>query len=127
VQHGAPHEVYVEPADAWVAGFLGHRNVLAGDELPSGLRQVLGPLPEAHAIVLPEEAVRLRGTTAAGVAVVVLRGHVREVHRPPARPGVRVEVDGGSLWMALPSHVPVLGGDIDIEVDRTTMRTLPMR
>jgi len=48
VQEGPPREVYARPRDAWTARFLGHKNVLEGDEARSlGLGEGTWLLPYA--------------------------------------------------------------------------------
>nr|NLI51044.1 ABC transporter ATP-binding protein [Propionibacterium sp.] len=69
-QVGTPAEVYAEPADAWVAGFVGEANLWPAEPAGPGLyRTPLGPVPAVGSggvLLLRPERVRLTVTDAAG-------------------------------------------------------------
>jgi len=58
-QIGTPRQVYREPANTFVASFVGHMNLLAGEALGGGLVRVGGTVAEMHALGVRAGAVRL--------------------------------------------------------------------
>ncbi len=87
VQHGAPDELYAEPADAWVASFVGDANLLparlagpaaATADTPLGQLPLRGPVPTAdggNVVLLRPEDVEL--TPVGGERTVRRRSSVR--------------------------------------------------
>ena len=125
VQAGSPASLYSNPADPWVAGFLGEANLLRSHISGTNAQTVLGPVPllaahvgAAEVLVRPEE-VRLALGGDAVVCSVEYYGHdtayqvalpsgdtirVREVATPRFRSGDRVAAAyGGPATVAYPS------------------------
>lgn len=130
-QIGTPREVYDQPANSYVADFLGVANLLPADaarfgtvvvngvELMADTRDVLG---ECTVLVRPER-VRVvevgRGAVRARVERVVFAGPVIHVH---LRVGDRelqavVANDGRAV-------VPVEGSEVDVAMPRDSIRVL---
>ena len=108
VQHGGPDEIYTQPADAWVAGFVGLANVLRGDVTEIGeVVTALGTTTvagqpvvrgKADVVIRPEQLVLggggAGGGAGGGVGGVVLR---REYHGHDAL-----------VWIELADGTPVV-------------------
>ncbi|NLT31604.1 MAG: ABC transporter ATP-binding protein [Propionibacterium sp.] len=92
-QIGTPTEIYQQPADEWVARFVGEANVLAvlDRPRPGQVRTVLGTLATersgSHVVIRPEQ-VRLTGERAE------IHGEVAELEYHGHDTTVRVLVDG---------------------------------
>ncbi len=119
VQHGPPPVVHGAPVDGWVAGFLGHRNVVRVGSLPQPLREVLDLPPGGDDLegLIAEDRLKVHpagGGTASAPGHVP--GTVVAVHRRPARPGVLIDVGGSVLWAPVPGWAVQVGGAVDLEV-----------
>ena len=130
-QIGTPREVYDQPANSYVADFLGVANLLPADaarfgtvvvngvELMADTRDVLG---ECTVLVRPER-VRVvevgRGAVRARVERVVFAGPVIHVHLRVGDRGLQAVVanDGRAV-------VPVEGGEVDVAMPRDSIRVL---
>ncbi|GIJ54167.1 ABC transporter ATP-binding protein [Virgisporangium aurantiacum] len=81
VQAGTPHELYRQPADRWVAAFVGELSsvpaLLSGDHADSLLGRVALPRPRhgAGTVVVRPEQITLDGTVGAVVLAVDFHGH----------------------------------------------------
>ncbi|PBC52137.1 polyamine ABC transporter ATP-binding protein [Rhodococcus sp. ACS1] len=141
-QLGMPETIYQEPANAFVAGFVGQSNLIPGVcvEVGSGECLVrLSTTDTVHArhsgavaagdpvhILLRPEALRLGGTDAATsiagrVVEVVNEGSLATVVLE-ITPDIRLRVsvpDPGAL------SLPALGNEIDVTVPRGAARALP--
>ncbi|MCS6994948.1 MAG: ABC transporter ATP-binding protein [Anaerolineales bacterium] len=105
VQAGAPPEVFMQPASAWVASFLGLGNVVQGQvrggmvETPFGRFSIQTPLPDGtHTwlLIRPDAELNDTGEIAGRVTDIVFRGE-----------GFRVELENG-WYFHLPA-APRLG------------------
>jgi thiamine transport system ATP-binding protein len=103
VQTGTPDELWAQPADGWVARFLGMRNVLDGDDGP---------------VVIRPEAVRLRPGAGAKVVAAERRG---------ALVWVQVLTDDGRTLEAATTETdhPRPGDVVAVEIDPAGVVTLP--
>ena len=103
VQAGTPDELWARPADAWVARFLGIRNVLSGD---------------GRCVVVRPEAVRVVAGSGARVMAAERRGAVVWLH-------LRTD-DGHELESATTAtDHPVPGATVGIEIDPVGVIEVP--
>ena len=112
-QLDTPARLWTAPADAWVAGFLGHPNVLdVAGAAALGVGGQRGP------VLVPVEALRVdpAGTLAGRVLDTAWRsGHVR----------VRVDVDGTVLELDVaPDRAPAVGDRVPLLLDPGRVRAL---
>jgi iron(III) transport system ATP-binding protein len=103
VQHATPAELYARPASAWVAGFVGEANLVAGVGRGGEASTPVGPVPldapfEGEVtVLLRPESIRLQHGTGATVRLVEFYGHdvVYEVSLDDGSP-LRVRTGPGS-------------------------------
>jgi spermidine/putrescine transport system ATP-binding protein len=130
-QIGAPREVYDEPANTYVADFLGLANLLPATADPSGVQflgaRVATPTDgvegDCKVLVRPER-VRLvptaQGTLVARVSDVVFAGAITHVH---------LDVDGIALQAVAAndghSLAAIEGGQVGVALDPDAVRVLP--
>jgi iron(III) transport system ATP-binding protein len=100
VQHAPPAELYARPASAWVAGFVGEANLVAGVAAGATASTPVGPVPldvpwdgEVTVLVRPE-CVRLEPGTGATVGLVEFYGH-DVVYEAVLDDGLRLRVRTG--------------------------------
>ena len=113
VQSGSAPEVFVNPANSWVAAFLGLGNLMDGKQTSQGVETLIGilsfqsGLPNGSIVTLllrPQaEVVEHNETITGRVADVVFRGQE-----------FRVELDNG-LYFILPS-APILGQILKLKI-----------
>jgi iron(III) transport system ATP-binding protein len=124
VQEGSPDEVYRQPTDAGVAGFLGQSNLLEGEiregtvDCVLGRLAVKGPLPLAPAgsratVLVRPEQVRIGDSGDSGVTGTVL---TREFYGHDAVVTVAVGASGTVLVRIHGSDLPAVGAEIGLSV-----------
>jgi spermidine/putrescine transport system ATP-binding protein len=138
-QCGTPREVYEEPADAYVADFLGVANLLPARVLGPGRLEVAGvPLEVAHPtastnggpvrVLIRPERVRLDGDGTAGPNV--LPATVEHVTYAGAVTQVQLRLDDGSGLQAMlandgTSTLPVGSARVAVQLAPAALRVLP--
>ena len=119
VAEGAPRQLWTDPGSAFVAGFLGHDNVVlataAGGTLRIGGVAVPTTLDAGSRLVMvPAEAVTLRDGGDAEVISSVFRGGTN-----------RVEVRSGDVALVTHTPDPLSPGDrVAVHIDPGAVRTL---
>jgi iron(III) transport system ATP-binding protein len=123
VQHAIPSQIYHQPADAWVAGFVGSANVVDGEVVGPGqvacavgmvmVARTQAPAQGAVKVVLRPEQVVLGDASDAndGIGGVVRR---HEYHGHDAL--VWVELDDGTRLTArvLSGELPATGAEVSV-------------
>ena len=104
VQVGAAREVLDRPANAWVAGFLGYRNVLSRAEL-----EALPGAPATPSAVLRGDLIDLRPDTEDESG---LRGDVRDIRRAGQGWHVDVALRGSGLTVTFDGFARDLPDDL---------------
>ncbi len=117
VQSGIPDDVYAQPIDPWVAGFLGDAILLAGTVDDGAVPTVLGPIPvdlpsgmAAEVMIRPEWIAPRRNDHGEGTVVD------REFYGHDQR--VEIELPGGHRVEALvpTANRMTVGDRVDIEI-----------
>jgi len=103
VQVGSPAEVYEHPATAFVAGFVGTSNLLAGDVA----QKILG---EDGTFSIRPEKIALRGEP--GEGTVTATGRVAEVVYAGAATRFVVDLDAGGRLVALQQNLQTTSMDV---------------
>jgi len=126
VADGTPESLWREPADSWVAAFLGMPNVLAASVEGGTARTAWGALPvpagaQGSHVVVPDASVRLR-PDGERAAVVVARAFLGDRVRLVLR-----EVDGpGELVAVVPmAGAPGIDAEIRLSIDPAGLIVLP--
>jgi thiamine transport system ATP-binding protein len=120
-QVGEPDAVWREPADEWVARFLGYTSVLPGEPVVGGAtRTAVGVLPgRGRAVALRPAALRLDPTGP-------LTGICTSVELGPDVTRLTVEFpDIGSLAATADGDRPVAGQQVRLRFDPTAAAVLP--
>jgi putative spermidine/putrescine transport system ATP-binding protein len=115
VQVGDREEVLAKPADAWVARFLGYRNVFPAERL--GCADGRG-----RVVLVRDELVRLGGTVPARVERLERVGHRFRLRLAVPSWGVSLEWEG--YQRELPGELSV-GDDVGVDVPDTACVELP--
>ena len=129
-QKGTPHELYDDPADAFIADFMGEANVLAGEVLGPGRISIGGAMLEtamrahpagAASLAVRPESIRLTAPEEAGglpgrVQRAAFLGQTREYE---------VETAAGTLFVVTPAAAPAWdeGAAVACRMDRV----IPLR
>jgi spermidine/putrescine transport system ATP-binding protein len=103
-QIGTPEEIYDDPANQFVADFIGEANLIPGSALGRNTAVVIAVRPERIALATPETPARLRGVVEAAtflgsdtlMEVAVPSGRIRARIRGAARMAPGTEV--GLTW-----------------------------
>jgi ABC-type Fe3+/spermidine/putrescine transport system ATPase subunit len=139
VQIGTPEEIYERPASRFVAGFVGHTNLIDGLVVSadgtggmvdcSGLKLEVGPcegLATGRAVSLAIRYERLhlvsggQGKVAGTVMDRTFLGnHTRLLVAPAQGPELTIDLAAGGI-----AETPVVGSRVDIEVRRADVRVL---
>lgn len=119
IQHAAPHEVYTQPADRWVARFLGDAESLAGVaegehvDTDIGRLRLAEPATGRVDVLIRPEQVHLNPSANGSSRVVGAEfyGHDQLV---------MVELPDGRRLLSRLGPSPVLhpGDTVDVEIDR---------
>lgn len=141
VQIGAPAALFDAPADALVARFLGHSNLLSVTLTPNGngamhvvtsfgvLPMIAAPdIPAGKASLLVQaDGIQLTDTVDRRQGWLVGRGRVITACRSAAGIACNLETSGGSLEVHLPPHArPGLDTEIEFQIDPSKCRLLPL-
>ena len=105
-QIGTPEEIYDDPANRFVADFIGEANLIPGSALGRNTAAVIAVRPERVALASPEAPARLRGVVSSAtflgsdtlMEVAVASGRIRARIRGAARMAPGTEV--GLTWPA---------------------------
>jgi ABC-type Fe3+/spermidine/putrescine transport system ATPase subunit len=110
-QIGTPREIYQRPASAFVARFLGFRNILAGEVRDGTLRTAIGDWeigafenrePGDVKVLIRPDAMKLEGRGSHRI-----NGIIREREFRGSLSRVMVEIRGVALSFELPSGAPL--------------------
>jgi ABC-type Fe3+/spermidine/putrescine transport system ATPase subunit len=103
-QIGTPEEIYDDPANRFVADFIGEANLIPGSALGRNAAVVVAVRPERIELASPDAPARLRGVVEAAtflgsdtlMEIAVPCGHIRARIRGAARMAPGTEV--GLTW-----------------------------
>lgn len=131
-QVASPREIYNRPATAYVAQFIGHTNLLAGEvkggTVQCGALTWRTPLPDGPALFsLRPEQIRFAGT---GVDVVRIRGRILQQAFHGATELIRVESRDGLVLTARTASRVTPQNDVELEfspADAVLVRESPER
>ena len=133
VQEGSPTELWRDPADAFVASFLGYETLLDADVDSGVARTALGTYPApgepdgpAMVLLLSDALQLVEGNAPAGAEGHVVRGEVASVAFAGDHHRVRVATEGGpvlpvTVWRGT---VPEVGAAVRVAIDPTATRVL---
>lgn len=107
-QVGTPEEIYRRPASAFVAGFIGLTNLVAGAATPAGIETPIGRFPNPDAVSGPVTVlVRPEGARLGDTGSCTLTGVVRERSFRGRSYRLALDIYGVQLAFDLPSSQPV--------------------
>jgi ABC-type Fe3+/spermidine/putrescine transport system ATPase subunit len=106
VQVGTPHEIYLRPADRFVARFVGQVNLLPVEMVSSADGQVRVRLAGAGGVAADVDATGLRAFRPGERALAVVRPEAVRIRdaRAPARPGTLASPGTPSAWDGSSTH-----------------------
>ncbi len=139
VQAGSPDALFDSPANALVARFLGHSNLLTVRVRANGgcaaevtttfgsIRMPLGaPIDGEASLLVPADGICLAGTeTSAGW--LAGRGKVVTASRSGGGIACSLETGAGTLEVQLPAHAhPALDSEVEFCIDPSKCKVLPL-
>jgi ABC-type Fe3+/spermidine/putrescine transport system ATPase subunit len=140
VQAGAPGALYDSPADALVARFLGHSNLLSvtvarDGNGPAHVVTSFGELPLAcealrsgeASLLVQSDGIHLSSSVDRRAGWLAGRGRVLTASRGAGGIACSVETSGGTLEVHLPpSASPALDSEVEFEIDPSRCKVLPL-